>query len=244
MRSKEAEAVDKGLRELIGGDRSVDEGVRLVEKAGALGDRELVPLLVQVAEEPQMKRVIKLKALEALYRLGQPASYFERNAQAHRSDQWRAYYSILMLAGGPTDLATLKLLQAIGEESDDTQIRGAVAEAEHVNFLADQLEKLQDPKDQATWLLAQVRGGWNPITGAEGGVDEFLRGKRLWVEERLFELSVEYPREVAEVVAAWKVETDGIGLEGQESYREYLCSVISKEARARYEELADGDVEE
>jgi len=232
--------VRNGLREFLENKSSDLEVRALMKRIRSSPDRQYVPLLknIAVATSKERNRRVTFDALHTLAAMNEPRVYFVANAQDHHHNKWLAYFSILILGREPEDAEVTNALSEINAASTDNQIRGAIASAERVGFLASEYTALQSAEEKCDFLLSHFRGAWNPITLGESELDNAMNPLAVWAQYKLFELSKENPVAVARAISKVDLSDDFSSEHFTRSYQSYLAQFLTPEAAQRLSKMS------
>lgn len=241
MSMEDSGQIEKGLRQILASETDNLAAREAVVQAGLSDDQTLVPLLKEVAEATSKDRNLKVTfdAFYSLWQLGEPREYFRENARSHQQNKWLAYYSILVLGSDPDDEKTIEALNEIKVASTDNQIRGAIAEAERVRFLAGEYGQQNTAQQKSSFLLAHFRSYWNPISLGEWEIGSPAHPLAIWSQQKLFELSQESPEVVAQAVFEIDLSKDYGDDSFTKSYRAHIAQFLSEEAREIFRKLEE-----
>lgn len=132
-----AEAIEKARRGelLMPRDRpeTWNDVDTVVKRAGESGNKDFIPALEDIAQyyagpqEPGCSHTVTLRAMHALWQLGQPLEYFMRKVQEFDMDTWAVgYYAMFMVARWPEDQRVQDFARKIYENLDNPDcLRGA-----------------------------------------------------------------------------------------------------------------------
>jgi hypothetical protein len=238
---EDREQIEKGLRQILESELDNPAARMSVVRAGVSADQTFAPLLKEIAEatSKDRNRKVTFDALYSLWQLGEPREYFLENARSHQQNKWLAYYTILILGSDPDDEKTIEALNEVKAVATDNQIRGAIAEAERVRFLAGEYRQQNTAQQRSSFLLANFRSNWNPITLGEAEIGSPANPLALWSQKKLFELSQESPEAVAQAVFEIDLAKDYGSDSFTKSYRAHVAQFLSEEARARLQQLEE-----
>lgn len=241
MTIEDSGQIEKGLRQTLAGELDNPTARASVIQAGLSADQTLVPLLKEIAEATSKDRNLKVTfdALYSLWQLGEPREYFLENARSHQQNKWLAYYSILLLGSDPDDEKTIEVLNEVKAVASDNQIRGAIAEAERVRFLAGEYRQQNTARQKCDFLLAHFRSNWNPISLGEREIGSPAHPLAIWSQQKLFELSQESPEVVAQAVFEIDLSKDYGDDSFTKSYRAYVARFLSEESREIFRKLEE-----
>ena len=239
--SEDRGQIEQGLRRIVAGEVDNPAAREAVVQAGLSADQTRVPLLKEIAQatSTDRNRKVTFDALYSLWQLGESREYFRENARAHQRNKWLAYYSILVLGSDPDDEKTIEVLIEIKAASTDNQIRGAIAEAERVRFLAGEYGQQQTPQQKSSFLLAHFRSYWNPVSLGESEIGTPANPLAIWSQKKLFELSHESPEVVAQAVFEIDLAKDYGSDSFTKSYRAHIAQFLSEAAREMLRNLEE-----
>jgi hypothetical protein len=231
--------LDQALQQVLDGALESPAARQAVRQAGRSGDPGLIPLLEGIAERTSEERYFRLtfEALCSAQLLGLPRKRLLAGARAHTTKKWLAYSSILLLGRDPEDEETAAALAAVKSETTDNQISGAVAEAERVRAVAEELPDTGTAEERAADLLQYCRGEWNPITREDPALGWEPKPVTAWARRKLRELSEESPDAVARALSRMDLSEEYPDEPTAVAYQSFLAGLLSDEARQRLADL-------
>lgn len=251
---KESDQLEIKLNQLASNEINSQEGRVWVIKAGNLKQQKYTSTFKKIAESTSITspmHTITLDALRALYKTGEPKQYFIKNILNFEKNKGLGYYSAIVLAYEP-DYQLIKLLnktikQAKKNNNPDVHyLENVVHHAVRVTGLSESFDKAITIYEKTSFLLNLLRFSTSDQIDPE--FPTMIKWpSSVWVRARLFELSEQYPNEVATIIFEIDVrkrfEKDlallGDKTYGQKEYREYVSNFICLKAKKALSDLVN-----
>ncbi len=224
---------------LLNGQLSIDDVWNTLLQAANSQDSTLAPLLKDIAYAYQdnLPEATHL-ALYALWRLGEPTSYFVDLAQNYQGNIFLAERAIMVIAARPHS-STLSVIQPLRQASGNGFIQGAVNFYEAVLHLETSYETYT-PEEQS-WLLMNLvkRPFWLPSSNCnhcyggilKGDTEGELKAHIIWAHEKLLAFVAAYPHLIQQRIhEIGEARTEELPASQQAEWRAYLEAYLTEVA--------------
>lgn len=242
------------LHQLLNKEISSKEGRKWINLINSKTDNRISPALKELAELSSKEKysLVTLDTLRALSRINEPQNYFIDNVKNFKQNGRLAFYSAVILAYDSNE-QIVNFLEGVSSQTlnssnrEDSYLRTVTSAAKNVLFLSKEYNKLQGAKIKCNYLIDQIGsgsiGGWYDNDSSE----ITLRPSKVWTRNKMYELSEQYPDEVAKTIfetdVRKKFEKDltllGDKTYGQKEYRKYISNFICLKAKKALYDLVN-----